>query len=149
MLSPSLPFVVAFLTFVVTLVPLSYWVYSDAIARGSSFPSFWGVTAVLFWPAGLYYLIRYRHLHERRHPPTRGNRIAFIVALSSFSAMFAGPFLAPPDTHSRRYSTGSPSSRRRFRSHTCSSIGVSPNERWRMRSDRSQSSNPSTDSTFY
>jgi hypothetical protein len=97
MLSPSLSSVVLFLTFVVTLVPLSYWVYSDAIARGSSFPSFWSVAGVLCWPVGLYYLIRYRHSHERQRPPTRRNRIAKMLVLCSVASMIAGPFLAPPE----------------------------------------------------
>ncbi|WP_227353078.1 DUF7534 family protein [Haladaptatus salinisoli] len=45
----------------------------------------------------LYYFIRYRHLHERQRPPTRGNRIALTLALSSLSTTIASAILAPPD----------------------------------------------------
>ncbi|WP_266079315.1 DUF7534 family protein [Haladaptatus caseinilyticus] len=100
---PSLPpvYLVSLAMYVVTVLSVNYWVYSDATARGSSFPSFWSISSVFFWLPALYYFIRYRHLHERQRPPTRGNRIAQTLAISSLSATVVTTFFAPPDQFTR------------------------------------------------
>ncbi|WP_435155882.1 DUF7534 family protein [Haladaptatus sp. DFWS20] len=103
MFIPSLsPWYLASLAmYVVTVLSVNYWVYSDATARGSSFPSFWSISSIFFWLPALYYLIRYRHLHERQRPPTRGNLIAQTFAISSLSATVVATFFAPPDQFTR------------------------------------------------
>ncbi|WP_423743600.1 hypothetical protein V5735_11215 (plasmid) [Haladaptatus sp. SPP-AMP-3] len=79
------------------IVSFSYWMRSDATARGSSSPLYWAILGPILWPAALYYLLVVRRANKRRYPPTRWQGLAGIVTISYVGAMVLGFVLGPPD----------------------------------------------------
>ena len=78
-------------------IPIAYWVYLDAAARGSSAPILWALVSAPFTPIILYYLLVYRSSNDRIHPPTRRETLTRAAAGSSVVAALAATTLAPPD----------------------------------------------------
>jgi 4-amino-4-deoxy-L-arabinose transferase-like glycosyltransferase len=82
--------------FIVAWTTGGYWLYVDSKARGSSYPSLWAISWIVFWPIGVYYLIYFYRGSSRESPPSRTEHIAAVFAASSLIATSIG--LIPAST---------------------------------------------------
>ena len=82
---------------VAVYVIVSWWVYIDANARGSSVPALWAVSFLPVVFVQVWYMGAYRRRNERVRPRTSGERWSAVAALAAvLSALFAG-IVTPPD----------------------------------------------------
>ena len=96
---PSLTPVVAFGTalFLFVLMATGVWANFDAHARGSDYPTFWGVFAPLSGIVLFYYLLWWRRGRSREYPPSRWEQSAAAVGLAGIGGMIVGSLVSPPD----------------------------------------------------
>jgi len=86
LLTPAVAYGARLALFVIAWTGVGYWIYADATARGSGAPGLWSVATLLFWPVGLYYLVR--------------ARVAGLVGASATVAAVVGSVATPPDPFS-------------------------------------------------
>ena len=98
--TPAVAYAARLALFVLAWTGVGYWIHADATARGSGAPGLWSVATLLFWPVGLYYLVRARRSRARETPLSPRARVAGLVGASATVAAVVGSVATPPDPFS-------------------------------------------------
>jgi len=78
-------------------VAIGYWVYADARSRNVKLATLWGIVSAIFWPAGVYYLIRHHRTRKQATTDMRGSRLAKLLGVSGIVSVFTAGVLSSPD----------------------------------------------------
>lgn len=97
LLTPAVGYTARLALFVLAWTGVGSWIYADATARGSGAPGLWSVATLLFWPVGLYYLVRARRSRGRETSLSRRARAAGLVGASATVGAVVGSVATPPD----------------------------------------------------